>query len=178
MGALPQIFSGNRALADDFIEEVKTYLRLNDDVAGFNSPMKKIAFVLTLIKGPDVAGWCHDMGVFYDGLDPLVDNIPALWQQFLNEFENQFQDTQKADRARAKLEGLRMRFPNIDQYISEFEDLARLAGYTAGNVETIHAFTRGLTQSIMEDVLKPPHTHTYQENQTKSHRKYLVTPAH
>jgi hypothetical protein len=45
--------TGDRARADNFIEEVKGYLRLNQDVAGFDSPMKKIAFTLTLIKGAD-----------------------------------------------------------------------------------------------------------------------------
>jgi hypothetical protein len=40
MGGLPQVFNGDRARADDFIEEVKGYLRLNQDVAGYNSPIK------------------------------------------------------------------------------------------------------------------------------------------
>ena len=55
-GALPQIFDGSRDKADDFIEEVKDYLRLNELVPGFNSPWYKIAFTLTLIKGPKVVG--------------------------------------------------------------------------------------------------------------------------
>jgi hypothetical protein len=36
------------------------------------------------------------MGEFLDGLDP-GDNIPELWMQFLVEFGQQFQDTQKED---------------------------------------------------------------------------------
>ena len=57
MGSLPQIFTGDRTRADDFIEEVRGYLHLNQDVAGFNSPMKKVSLTLTLIKGSGVAGW-------------------------------------------------------------------------------------------------------------------------
>ena len=57
MGSLPQIFTGDCTRADDFIEEVRGYLRLNQDVAGFNSPMKKVSLTLTLIKGPEVARW-------------------------------------------------------------------------------------------------------------------------
>ena len=142
--ALLQTFSGNRACTDNFIEEVKIYLYLNDNVPGFNSPMKKITFVLTLIKGPDIADWCHDMGAFYDTLDVAIDNIPALWGQFLLEFKNQFQDMQKADHICDKLEGLHMYFLHIDQYISEFEELACQASYVTGNTETIHVFTKGL----------------------------------
>jgi hypothetical protein len=54
-----------------------------------------------------------------------------------------------------------MRFPEIDQYISKFEDLASLAGYTVGNEETINFFLRGLPDDVMTDVLKPPFTNTY-----------------
>jgi hypothetical protein len=68
MGLLPQIFTGDHSKADNFIEEVKGYLCLNQDVAGFDSPIKKIAFTLTLIKGEDTVGWTRDMGDFLDGL--------------------------------------------------------------------------------------------------------------
>ena len=59
--------------------------------------MKKIAFMLMLIKGLTTAGWAHDIGEMLDRLDPDEDNIPALWQQFLWEFQDQFQDTQKEE---------------------------------------------------------------------------------
>jgi hypothetical protein len=54
-----------------------------------------------------------------------------------------------------------MHFPEIDQYISKFKDLASLAGYTVGNKETINFFLRGLPEDVMVDVLKPPITNTY-----------------
>jgi hypothetical protein len=97
MGQLPQTFTGDHTQVDNFIKEVKGYLRLNQDVVGFDSPMKKIAFTLTLIKGPEMAGWTRDIGIMLDGLDPDTDNVPALWQQFLYKFKDQFQDTQKEE---------------------------------------------------------------------------------
>ena len=57
MGSLPQIFYGDRSKADDFIEEVKGYFRLNADITGYNSPYKKVAFTLTLVKGEETAQW-------------------------------------------------------------------------------------------------------------------------
>ena len=86
MGALPQLFYGDRTKANDFIDKVKAYLCLNADVTGYDSPFKKVAFTLTLIKGESTAQWARDMG---DWLDTLViprDNIPGLWDQFLTEF--------------------------------------------------------------------------------------------
>jgi hypothetical protein len=89
MGQLPQVFTDDQALVDNFIKEVKGYLHLNQDVTGFDSPIKKTAFTLMLIKGADTAGWTHDMGDFLNTLDPR-DNIPELWMQFLKEFGQQF----------------------------------------------------------------------------------------
>ena len=106
IGALPQTFDGDQTKAQDFIREVKSYFHVNYDVAGFNSPIKRMAFTLTLIKGPEVAGWNRNMGEVLDALGPLVDNIPAVWDQFLYKFSAQFQDSQKEGRARQKLENL------------------------------------------------------------------------
>ena len=64
MGSLPQIFTGDHTKATDFIEEVKGYIRLNQDVPGFNSPIKKAALTLTLIKGPEIAGCYVTVGTF------------------------------------------------------------------------------------------------------------------
>ena len=57
MGSLPQIFYGDQSKADDFIEEVKGYFRLNADIPGYSSPYKKVAFTLTLVKGEEMAQW-------------------------------------------------------------------------------------------------------------------------
>jgi hypothetical protein len=40
MGQLPPVFLGDRTKADDFVEQIKTYLQLNHNVPGFNSPIK------------------------------------------------------------------------------------------------------------------------------------------
>jgi len=58
----PQDFYSDREKADNFIEEVKEYLCLNQDVSGFDSPKKKAAFILTCMKGPEVVEWVWDMG--------------------------------------------------------------------------------------------------------------------
>ena len=161
MGGLPQVFTSDRLLADDFIEEVKGYLRLNQDVAGYNSPIKKVALTLTLMKGPQVAGWTRDMGTWLDTLDPTLDNIPDVWDQFLYEFSQQYQDSQKENRARGKIERCTMRFPKIDDYIARFEDLARIAGYDANSGAVFQLFTKGLPDDILKEVLTSPTPQTY-----------------
>ena len=86
MGALPQLFYRDRTKANDFIDKVKAYLCLNADVTGYDSPFKKVAFTLTLIKGESTAQWVRDMGNWLNALVIPRDNIPGLWDQFLTEF--------------------------------------------------------------------------------------------
>jgi hypothetical protein len=61
-----------------------------------------------------------------------------------------------------------MRFPEIDQYISDFEELVRRAGYTIGSEETISFFLNGLTPSILDAIIAPPFPETYQQHKAKA----------
>jgi hypothetical protein len=54
-----------------------------------------------------------------------------------------------------------MHFPDINKYIAKFEELARQVGYTTGNSKMIHMFIKGLTPTVMEDVVKPLHAQEY-----------------
>ena len=99
MGSLPHIFNRDQSKADNFIKEVKGYFHLNTDVAGYNSPYKKVAFTLTLIKGDELSQWVRNMGNWLDTLDPVADNIEDLWLQFLKAYAYQFQDSQATQRA-------------------------------------------------------------------------------
>ena len=161
MGSLPQIFYGDRSKANDFIEEVKGYFRLNADVAGYNLPYKKVAFTLTLVKGEETAQWVQNMGNWLDTLDPVADNVKDLWLQFTKAYAYQFQDSQAAQRARNDLKSCRMMNNNYDKYISKFEALANKANYTRGSAELYDMFLEGLPTGILYNVLKPPTPLTY-----------------
>jgi hypothetical protein len=98
MGNKPENFYGDRAKADTFIKDVKAYLQLNEDVVGYNSPKNKIAFTLTCMKGDEVSGWTRAMGEMLDTL-PRDQNVLLLWYFFLQEFETQYLNTAREDRA-------------------------------------------------------------------------------
>ena len=90
-------------------------------------------------------------------------NTEDLWNEFLVEFALRFQDTQAHQKARTKLQVLRMKMPEIDAYVAEFEKLVRKANYTLGSPEMNQHFIAGLPQFITEDVLKDPEPTTYPE---------------
>jgi hypothetical protein len=167
MGAVPEKFTGNRQQAENFMEKIKQFLRLNQDVPGYNLPIKKVAFTLTLMEGPEVAGWVRYWGENIDALDPIADNYPVVWEQFVSAFEEQFMDTQRATRARADLKRLTLKFPEIDDYIAKFEDLARLADYHGDN-ELFDLFLQGLPGNILSELLTSPIPQNYVELKQKA----------
>ncbi len=140
MGTLPHTFTGDRTQAEQFMEEVRTYLRLNNDVAGFNSPIKQVYFTLSCMKGDDVAGWVRNVGEVVKQLDPINDNIPEVWNQFVVEFTNQYMDLAQEDQAQAKLETLKMKDGLIDEYIAKFIELCRQAGYILNSPNATRLF--------------------------------------
>jgi len=167
MGALPVVFNGDHMYANDFIEQLKAYIRLNRQVAGMGSFIQRTTFTLTLIQGPLVAKWTRAIGAWLDTLQ-AVDDIPAVWDQFLAEFSNQYQDTQHQQRARAELKALCLKWPEIDQYANNFECLTRVAGYNLANPETIEFFIEGLPHTVVEDILRPLVPNTYEATKEKA----------
>jgi hypothetical protein len=123
IGNKPENFYRDRAKANMFIEDVKAYLRLNEDVAGYSSPKNKITFTLICMKGDEVSEWTWAMGEMLDTLSHNQ-NVPLLWDFFLQEFEVQYLDTAKGDRARAEITKLKLKDNDIDMYIAKFEELA------------------------------------------------------
>ena len=103
------------------------------------------------------------MTTWLRGRDPINDNVEAAWDHFAHEFNEQFQDHTQAQCARQQLDHLKFKFPEIDQYVSEFEDLASMAGYTVGNNETVNLFLKGFENApdVLSLILGPPLIQTY-----------------
>jgi hypothetical protein len=108
------------------------------------------------------------MGEWINGLHPVHDNIPAVWEHFLDAFRNRFQDSGEEQDARKDLEKLRMSENKIDQYIADFEEFARKAGYTTGSPEVTQMFLKGLPQGVLRDIIKAPVPQTYNETKQKA----------
>jgi Retrotransposon gag protein len=108
------------------------------------------------------------MGAWIDALDPVNNDLQEVWDTFIQEFNDHFSDSQLQQRARLELDKCKMRFPDVDQYILDFEDLVQQAGYTIGNEETIGFFLNGLTPSILDGVIRAPFPTTYMEYKAKA----------
>jgi Retrotransposon gag protein len=94
--------------------------------------------------------------------------VQEVWDTFIQEFNNHYSNSQLQQRARLDLDKCKMCFPNVDQYISDFEDLVQQASYTICNKETIGFFLNGLTPSILDEVIRAPFPMTYNKYKTKA----------
>ena len=63
-----------------------------------------------------------------------------------------------------------MTWPEIDEYISEFESIAHKAGYNPADHNTMQQFLQGLPQSIGQKVLKDTTVETYEQMKKKAIR--------
>ncbi len=81
MGKDPPLFKGERSKADTFMNKVEKYLTLNYDVAGFNSPKKKVVLVLTFMQGPEVEEWTRGMLQWIQQI-PDESNTDHVWHVF------------------------------------------------------------------------------------------------
>ena len=99
---------------------------------------------------------------------PNESNTKHVWHVFQRRFYRQFTDTQADSTARKYLTTLKMRFPDIDQYIADFEQLVRKALYRLGSHEMNQQFLAGLPRDVAEDVMRYPTPITYQEHTEKA----------
>ena len=167
MGTLPTIFEGDHSKAESFLREFSTYLLVNYDVPALASFIKRIAIALICIKGPEVNQWMQQQLKWLMTLQP-VDNNNAMYQQFIANFHACFMDSQKAQRARIKLQTLKMTWPEIDEYISKFESIAHEASYNPADPNTMQQLLQGLPQSIGQKVLEDTTVKMYEQMKKKA----------
>ena len=115
-GAMPEKFDRDRSKAEEFIEDLRSYLRLNARVQPLNTYQGKVAFALTLISGPLVRDFVRIQG---DTLDASNEH-PDTWFDFLDAFNNRFLDTHRDTKARLEIENLKMKDNNVDEYDQRF----------------------------------------------------------
>jgi len=70
--------------------------------------------------------------------------------------------------ARKDLTQLKMRFPDIDSYITNFEQTIRKALYWLGSHKMNQQFLSGLPWDVAKDVMRYPMPITYQEYTQKA----------
>ena len=163
--SLPEIFTGDRNKADDFLQDFQLCWRLNRTHPAMKVPYDRVMLALSYMRGNTaIRNWVkHAMHQIDEMIDkrrfsPLKVDNERLWGIFQTEFETAFTNTTKVQDAEAALEHIRIQQgENIDQYIARFEDLMERAQWGERDRGTINTFRRGLHEAMQKAIfLKDP----------------------
>ena len=107
-----------------------------------------------------------------------------IWDTMINDFAQNFQDVMSCERAEKKLFELRMEKGELDKYMSQFQQLAELAGYYEQMGMICRQYFQGLPQGLQESMLAFEPTRHYQnlddwiKGAICQHSKYLTYQAY
>jgi hypothetical protein len=107
---------------------------------------------LSFISGDQVLHWKNNM---LDWVRPnAINDNQDTWDQFIDQFRAQYNDTSKGDRARQTIEMIKMKGTDVDQYVSDFIRLAVDAHYDLDAEGTRLFFIKGLPRFVGMEVIK------------------------
>jgi hypothetical protein len=131
-GNPPAIFDGDCSQSDKFLREFRIFRLSNRNNASMNVPLDCIGIATSYIRGKNMDDWVEylmnkvDM-VLAQGVLPEQED---LWNMFVRDFQLAFTDTTKKQTANKDLLNISMKPGELDQYISVFEHLCALAGWS------------------------------------------------
>jgi len=155
-GNPPTEFDGTRSKADTFMNEFNLYRLANIGVEQIDNPMKRMALMLSFVKGDKVKDWVsrwthwaiRELNMGRAATDEL------FWTEVSRGFQQAFQDTGAAERAEKTLRELSFTPGEVDSFIATFESLAAEAGYDLNARATITLFASKLPFKMMDHLYK------------------------
>ena len=142
-------------------------------------PFSWVMLFLTFIKGPDVQEWTN-MQVRWLGSRILAGagrNEEHLYDEVIDSFKTTFMDTMSLQKAKAKFRTIKMERGELDMYISKFERLARLAGYSLQDQMVLNRFGSGLNPGLYASIINNTNPRTWLDwtrAAMKYQQKYLL----
>jgi hypothetical protein len=120
----------------------------------------RLGYFLSLISGPNVEGWVFLQD---EWLEKAEDDDPTAWQTLEQNFRNDFNDYAGPEIAQLAIDKLRMKKGNVDQYIADFERLARRAGYNVDDPSNLRLFAGGLPSQLAESCIGHEDPKTFEQ---------------
>ena len=166
VGKEPFIFNGDRGKTEEFLLEWFIYMSLNHETPVMIQPLTRATLFLSFIKGADVFEWVQAY------IQWLLDQVTTqgrrpteefLFDTVMRAFKDAYTDTTSMQKAKTELHKLRMEKGNVDDYITKFEKLVRLAGYSLTEPTIIERFGDGLPPKLLATVITQDSPTTWQE---------------
>ena len=186
IGKEPDIFTGERDKVEEFMTSWSIYQGINKQTRVMNNPMSRMMLFFGYLRGPKMHLWIKKISM---QLDRHIhnggrDTDEWIWDTMINDFAQNFQDVMSQERAEKKLFELKMECGELDEYTSQFQQLAELAGYHELTGMICRKYFQGLPQGLQESMLAFEPTRHYQtledwiEGAIRQHSKYLTYQAY
>ena len=186
IGKEPDIFTGERDKVEEFMTSWSVYQGINKQTRVMNNPMSRTMLFFGYLRGPKMHLWIKKISA---QLDRHIrtggrDTDEWIWDTMINDFAQNFQDVMSRERAEKKLFELKMERGELDEYTSQFQQLAELAGYRELTGMICWKYFQGLPQGLQESMLAFEPTRHYQtledwiEGAICQHSKYLTYQAY
>ena len=148
----PEIFTGDRDKVEEFMTSWSDYHRINKQTRVMNNPMSQMMLFFGYLRGPKIHLWIKKISTQLDchlctGGREMDEWI---WDTMINDFAQNFQDVMSWERAKKKLFKLQMERGELDKYTSQFQQLAKLAGYYEQTGMICQRYFQGLPQGLQE----------------------------
>lgn len=151
----PPKFDGNRENSLSFLNQFNLFILLNENSVISTDPYMRAAYFLNMLRGPPatIEWFKHQNIKWFSQVESNPDLLPKgmnVWEVLEADFKKSFEDIQGPWSAGSKLEKLRMKEDRLDDYIAEFEHLARRAEYRLdqGPTPAVRTFVRGLPYEL------------------------------
>ena len=130
IGKEPQVFTGDRTKAEEFLTQWNLFVGVNLNNAAMQNPYQRCLLFLTYLQGPHVNEWVQSQHRW------LVNKVTAngvaltnvwLWTTMERAFRQNFTDMLEQERAQAALkQGFQMKGEDMDNYVAKFERLCNI----------------------------------------------------
>jgi hypothetical protein len=156
-GKVPKTFDGDRTKSKAFILDIQIYFKINRNKYDVKNVYSRVLLALSFIKGQNVVNWVGTQ------IDQLEDNLvnqcggdeddEDLWQEFEKEFKRAFISSTAKETAYVKLQALKMKGDQLDEYIAEFVTLIGELGWDYNSEMSCHKFREGLPTPLARNVI-------------------------
>jgi len=129
---------------------------MNPHVEQLAIPYQRSMTFLSYIRGPLVNDWVKEqaqwlIGQVQGGVAHTEEN---LWATIETQFCQAYTDTVEKVKAQQNIRDLRMKGDDLDTFISQFQSIAKKAGYNLDEEATLDIFQRGLPYKLVSNCIK------------------------
>jgi Ty3 transposon capsid-like protein/Zinc knuckle len=147
----PKAFSGKRNEFDRFIQDVKLYLELNEDI--YDNDKKKIAYALSFMNEGDAESW---KGQFITAADKPTGLALGTWANFNKELGEAFKPYDAPGDALEQITALKMGGSSIEDHIARYKVLLQKADIKDDSPAAIDYFRKSLNIPLQKNLLSLP----------------------